>query len=178
MDQVMKILAISGSLRRGSSNTTLLEAFKLLAPADVDIILFEGLASLPHFNPDDDGENAPTTVMEFRNQLQQCDGVLISSPEYAHGVPGSLKNALDWIVSSGDLYKKPVALINASSRATHAQASLIEIVNTMGSMLTFETIALEGKRMEAVEIASDPVIARQIESSISEFVEAIKNRRG
>ncbi len=173
----MNILAISGSLRKGSSNTTLLEALKLLAPADVDITLFEGLASLPHFNPDDDGENAPTTVMGFRHQLQQCDGVLISSPEYAHGVPGSLKNALDWIVSSGELYKKPVALINASSRATHAQASLIEIINTMGAMLTFETVALDGKRMEAVEIASEPVIARQVRSAILEFVEAIKNRR-
>ena len=174
----MNILAISGSLRKGSSNTTLLAALKLLAPADVDITLFEGLASLPHFNPDDDGEeNAPTTVMGFRNQLQQCDGVLISSPEYAHGVPGSLKNALDWIVSSGELYKKPVALINASSRATHAQASLIEIINTMGAMLTFETVALDGKRMEAVEIASEPVIARQVRSAILEFVEAIKNGR-
>ena len=173
----MNILAISGSLRKGSSNTTLLEVLKLLAPAGVDITLFEGLASLPHFNPDDDGENAPTTVMEFRNQLQQCDGVLISSPEYAHGVPGSLKNALDWIVSSGELYKKPISLINASSRATHAQASLIEIINTMGAMLTFETVALDGKRMEAVDLASESVIARQVHSAISGFVEAIKNRR-
>ena len=96
----MKILAISGSLRRVSSNSTLLRAATLLAPEGMEITLFEGLGGLPHFNPDLEGTEPPS-VPDFRARLQAADGVLICSPEYAHGVPGVLKNALDWVVGSG-----------------------------------------------------------------------------
>src|SRR5690349_21363282 len=105
----MRILAISGSLREGSSNTAVLQAAAALAPLGVEIILYDGLGRLPHFNPDLDGENAVAPVAEWRARLQSADGVLISSPEYAHGVPGSLKNALDWVVGSGEFVNKPVA---------------------------------------------------------------------
>src|SRR5678815_4802212 len=121
----MRILAISGSLRRVSSNTTLLRVVGVLAPAGVEVTLYEGLADLPAFNPDLEGAE-PSSVLAFRAQLKEADGVFISSPEYAHGVPGSLKNALDWIVGSGEFVEKPVALINTSPRAFHAQASLTE----------------------------------------------------
>jgi chromate reductase, NAD(P)H dehydrogenase (quinone) len=75
----------------------------------VEIILYDGVSRLPHFSPDLDGENAPAPVADWRAQLKTSDGVLISSPEYAHGVPGSLKNALDWVVGSGEFVEKPVA---------------------------------------------------------------------
>src|SRR6266496_3093591 len=116
-----RILAISGSLRRFSSNTTLLEAAARLAPPGVEITLYDGLAELPHFNPDLEGSE-PATVVNFRARIKGSDGVLISSPEYAHGVPGALKNALDWIVGSLEFPGKPVALINISPRSTFVHA--------------------------------------------------------
>ncbi|HEX3070122.1 MAG TPA: NADPH-dependent FMN reductase [Thermoanaerobaculia bacterium] len=101
----MKIIAICGSLRSQSSNRALLQAAVKLAPEGMEITIYEGLAGLPHFNPDDDEEDTtpPQPVAELRALLAAADGILISSPEYAHGVPGSLKNALDWLVSDGVL---------------------------------------------------------------------------
>jgi len=84
-----------------------------LAPENLKITVYAGLANLPHFTPDLDND-APGAVNDFRSQLTKSAGVIISSPEYAHGVPGVLKNALDWLVASGELYEKPVALFSAS----------------------------------------------------------------
>src|SRR4030095_3213606 len=97
----VRLLAISGSLRAGSSNTEVLRALTLLAPPRVTIEHYEGLAMLPAFNPDLDAEGmaAPAPVQNLRAQVQTADAIVICSPEYAHGVPGSLKNALDWLVS-------------------------------------------------------------------------------
>src|SRR2546425_6156409 len=101
----MQILAVSGSLRAVSKNTAILEAARLLAPPRVEITLYTGLDTLPHFNPDldtPDGRSGPEAVADWRAGVAQADGLLISSPEYAHGLPGTLKNALDWLVSSVD----------------------------------------------------------------------------
>src|SRR5215510_1063207 len=113
----MQILAISGSLRADSSNAALLRAAAACAPDGMEFRFYDRqLGGLPHFNPDLDGEGAvaPPAVAELRALLGAADGVLICTPEYAHGIPGALKNALDWIVSSGELERKPVALIVAS----------------------------------------------------------------
>src|SRR5256885_8484177 len=108
------IVAICGSLRAHSSNLALLQAAVRVAPAGVRIILYDGLGRLPHFNPDLDQEGGapPPAVAELRRSLIAADAVLISSPEYAHGVPGALKNMLDWLVSPGELVDKPVAPLN------------------------------------------------------------------
>lgn len=153
----MRILAISGSLRAASSNTALLHAATALAPESIEVTVYGGLADLPHFNPDLDGEGI-TAVMDFRSQLQTSDGVLISSPEYAHGVPGVLKNALDWVVASAEFVDKPVALINASPRAIHAQASLTETLDEDG-------------------IVSNPEISEALRSGIVAFARAIGSHR-
>ena len=131
----MKILAISGSLRANSKNT------KLLKTAGMDI--YSELTQLPYFNPDLDTESPPEAVARFRRLLRDADAVLISSPEYAHGVPGVLKNALDWIVSSGEFVDKPVALVNASLTATHAQASLKETLTVMLARIVVDTRSLD-----------------------------------
>ena len=120
----MKIVGISGSLRAGSSNAALLREL----PIDV----WEGLGELPHFNPDLDAGDPPEPVRAFRQLLASADGVIICSPEYAHGVPGSLKNALDWLVSDGSLVGKPVMIITcAPTYGEFAHAQLIETLTTM-----------------------------------------------
>lgn len=171
----IQILAISGSLRVVSSNKALLGAAIALAPENCAIAMYEGLGNLPYFNPDIEDSNSPS-VMEFRTQLRQADGVLISSPEYAHGVPGVLKNALDWVVGSGELVNKPVALLNASPRATYAQESLIEIISTMDGRIVTEasvTLPLLGRGLDEAGIVADVDISRLLRSALVAFVEAI-----
>src|SRR5947207_15822100 len=118
------ILGISGSLRARSSNTELLRAAALLVPAPARVMLFEDLGGLPHFNPDLDGEGAvlPAPVVAFRRQVAAADALIISSPEYAHGVPGALKNALDWLVSGPEMPTKPIGLLTASAPSSHGPA--------------------------------------------------------
>ena len=173
----MQILAISGSLRSASANTTLLRATKIVAPIGIEIVIYEGLGTLPHFNPDD--EPGPDSVADFRNQLSTCDGVIICSPEYAHGVPGVLKNALDWVVGTSEMVDKPIALINASPRATIAQASLSETLRVMTATLVTEaciSLPVSGRKLSDMEIAANPSLAEPLHQAIKSFVDAIKLR--
>ena len=173
---MIRILGISGSLRAKSSNTTLLRAAAKLASAkDMSITVYSALGELPHFNPDLEGAEPPS-VIQFRESLQNCHGVLISSPEYAHGVPGVLKNALDWIVGSGELVDKPVALLNASPRSTYAQASLRETVTVMSGRLieeASETVPLLGKNRNEADNVSDQDLSNMIGVSLDAFAKAI-----
>src|SRR4051812_45729397 len=100
MNPSLHLLAISGSLRAASSNTTVLQALAALASDGVMITLYNQLDSLPYFTPDLDrgGATPPASVANLRAQVGRADGIIICSPEYAHGVPGVLKNALDWLV--------------------------------------------------------------------------------
>lgn len=178
----MQILAISGSLRSASSNTTLLRAASRLAPADVTITLYQGLGDLPHFNPDLDGEGAIPlpAVADLRHQLQAADAVLICSPEYAHGVPGSLKNALDWIVSSGEFMGKPVALLNASRHATYAQAALIETLTVMMAQIVTEasiTVPIQGKGWDEETMLADANISHLLRTALAALVQASHNQQ-
>lgn len=171
----MNILAISGSLRRASSNTTLLRAAAVLAQEGVEITLYDGLGDLPHFNPDLEGSEPPS-VLDFRARLQAADGVLISSPEYAHGVPGVLKNALDWVVGSGEFVEKPTALLNASPRSTYAQASLTETLTVMTARLVPEACAavpLAGNNLDEAGILAHPELAGPLRSALAAFAQAI-----
>jgi len=128
----MKILALSGSLRAASLNAALLRAIARMAPPDMEVTLFAGMGTLPLFNPDIEASD-PTPVAALRHAILAADAVLIASPEYAHGVSGVIKNALDWMVSSEAFMEKPLALLNASPRATLAQAALRETLLTMSA---------------------------------------------
>jgi len=149
----------------------------VLAPETFEVsVVYDGLATLPHFNPDLDNDAAPRSVVAFRSQLQASDRVLISSPEYAHGVPGVLKNALDWAVASGELHGKPVALLNASPRSVHAQASLKETLAVMTASLIPEasiTVSLRSNKVDEASIISDPEISRALCSALEPFGRAI-----
>ena len=171
----VKILAIPGSLRAQSSNLSLLRAAAEEAPPGVEVVIWQGLAELPHFNPDLDVEPAPPSVAAFRALLQGAKGVLISSPEYAHGVPGSLKNALDWLVSYPDFAGKPVVLWNASAAGgEHAQSSLIEILETMSARVSIADSLLKPflRRKLAPADELDPDAARLIQRSLSALAAA------
>lgn len=164
----MKIIAICGSLRAQSSNLALLRAAATIA-AEVEI--YEGLANLPHFNPDDDAEGAtpPPAIAGLRAMLGSADGILISSPEYAHGVPGSLKNMLDWLVSDGALVDKPVALINASPvGGEFARDSLVETLRTMNWRVTGTWSSPKKVRDEDVDDDVAAVIREALKSLVSE----------
>jgi chromate reductase len=173
----MKILAISGSLRRTSQNTVVLRAAARLAPAGVSIELFEGIGSLPFFNSDLEDGLLPQEVAEFRAAIGAADGLLISSPEYARGVSGVMKNALDWLVGSFEFPNKPVALINTSPRATHALAALTLTLETMSAHLVRDasiTLPLLGTSNDADSIATNPELANPLRRAIEIYVGAIK----
>jgi chromate reductase, NAD(P)H dehydrogenase (quinone) len=177
MTAQFRILAISGSLRARSSNTDTLRAAALVAPESVTIRLYDGLGRLPHFNPDLDGEGAvlPDSVREFRSEIGEADALLVCSPEYAHGVPGSLKNALDWLVSSSEMLYKPIGLINVSPRSTHATASLAETLRTMSTVLVegaLLELPLAGKGIDDAGIAADPRMAAALTSAVDALVVA------
>jgi chromate reductase len=175
----VRVLAISGSLRRASSNTALLEAAVTLAPSDVELCLFAGLGELPPFNPDLDRRGAPESVSRFRRTLNACDAVLISSPEYAHGVPGTLKNALDWMVGTGELMAKPVGVINSSARATHAWESLVETLTVMSADVIVDAsivIPLQVTTLDADGIASDADLATLLRSAVVALANAARHR--
>jgi chromate reductase len=173
---VIRLLAISGSLRAVSTNTTLLKAAMLLAPDGVNIALYDGLAGLPHFNADLDVEPPPLAVADWRDAVGAVDGLLISSPEYARGVPGSLKNAFDWLVSSAVFPGKPVAFFHASDRAAASQAAWRLILETMSARLIDAatiTVPLLGKQSDAAELARDPGVALKISSALEAFTAAV-----
>lgn len=126
----MNILALAGSLRAASINAAFCRAAARLAPAPLQVRVFEGLGALPLFNPDLEND-APPPVRAFRRRVDSSDALLIASPEYAHGVSGVMKNALDWLVSFEGTVNKPVALVNTSPRAHHAYDALAETLRTM-----------------------------------------------
>ena len=132
----MKVLAISGSLKSDSSNTAVLRAMsKLAVEMKMEVIFFEGLDALPHLSPERDGDHH-AAVNHLRAEVKKADGVVICTPEYAFGVPGVLKNALDWLVSSGEMNEKPVAAISASPLPTGGNKAHASLMNTLTALGT------------------------------------------
>lgn len=165
MAAAKRVLALSGSLRAASTNTAVLQALAWLAPAGVEVTLFGGLRSVPPFDPDQDGPVPPGPVADLRGAVAAADALVISSPEYARGVAGSLKNALDWLVSGPELPGKRIALLNTSPRAVHADAALRLTLETMAGHLVQEacvTLPLLGRGLDAAGIAADPALAAML----------------
>ncbi|HTE09944.1 MAG TPA: NAD(P)H-dependent oxidoreductase [Chitinophagaceae bacterium] len=156
----IKILAVSGSLRANSSNAIILLAIEKMLPEDVAFFIYKGLGGLPHF---DDAEEIPIAVSVWRKHLQEADAVVICSPEYAFGVPGSLKNALDWTVGSGELVNKPLALITASTGGEKAHAALLHIFTALSAKIPEGASLLisfvRSKLNAAGEISDAPTLA-------------------
>jgi len=175
----IRILAISGSLRKESYNTALINAVAKLAPDELDVVVFADMGHIPLFNPDRESENI-NAVKKIKEALKNSDGLLISSPEYAHGVSGVLKNALDWLVSGDEFPYMPVALANTSPRATHAQATLREIISTMsGNIFEDASIVapLLGTDVDVSGIVNNDVISRHIVEKLIIFKKSIVKYR-
>jgi NAD(P)H-dependent FMN reductase len=178
----VRLLAISGSLRAVSSNTAALQALQAVAPAQVTIISYDRLAALPFFNPDLDseGDAPPVEVQGLRGAVGRSDGVLIASPEYAHGVPGALKNALDWLVSSQEFHGTPVAILNISPRSIFVQSSLSETLATMAAALVIApalTVPLPRRGMDVAAMLADPTVAAGLRSALDAVVRAVLARQ-
>lgn len=175
------MLAISGSLRAASANTTVLRTAILLAPDHLELSLYEGLGELPHYNPDLDGDSPPPAVLDYRARLKAADAVVICSPEYAHGVPGVLKNALDWIVSSGEFMGKPVALINARPASAFAQASLRETLTVMMAEIDSDasvTLPVTTNRLDEASLLANPELTDALKGAIEALGRAAAIYRG
>ncbi|MBV9386587.1 MAG: NAD(P)H-dependent oxidoreductase [Chroococcidiopsidaceae cyanobacterium CP_BM_ER_R8_30] len=175
----MQILAISGSLRAGSTNSHLLRAAACLAPENMNFTFYDGLADLPHFSPELDGDNPPASVIHLRELLQAADGILICTPEYAFGVPGSLKNALDWTVSTCTFSNKPVAAISASSTymgGDKAHASLLLTLTALGANILESgklMIAAIRTKMNSDGEVTDSATVQSLKSVVDALAQAI-----
>ena len=175
----MNILAISGSLRAASSNTLLLQAAIQLAPPEMELTLYDGLDDLPHFSPDRDGETPPSSVLHLRNLLNVADGVLICTPEYAYGMPGVLKNMLDWTVSSAEFMNKPVATISASPNAgggERAHASLVLTLQALSAQLIEDgelIVPTVRQKLDAEGHLTDPATSQALRTLLDNLAQAI-----
>jgi NAD(P)H-dependent FMN reductase len=172
----LKIVALSGSLRKPSYNSSALQALKMLSANDADINIVS-LGNLPLFNPDRDQEYI-AAVASLKSHLKAANGLIISSPEYAHGISGVMKNALDWLVSGEEFVNIPIMLINTSPRATHAQQMLREVIVTMSGNIIEKSsvvIPLLGTSLDVEGIVIDSQLSSLLKTGIDEFCSAINN---
>jgi len=161
----MKILALSGSLRTASINSAFLRAAAELSPVHIKVSVYTGLGALPLFNPDIEAA-PPHPVRDFQAQVSASDAVLIASPEYAHGITGTIKNALDWLVGYEPFAGKRVAVVNTSSRARHADEALREILSTMAARIVDGasiTIPLLGTHTNERAMLESPAVKQAIQ---------------
>ncbi len=171
------VLTLCGSLRAQSSNRSLLDAAALVAPEDVRFEHFTAIDRLPHFNPDVEQAGLPEEVADLRRRVGAADAILVSCPEYARGIPGAFKNALDWLVGGSEFPGKPIALFNASPRASDAQAALRLVLTTMSGRVIDEAglaVALLAKGLTAEAIAADPVFRSQLVAGLGRLIAAIE----
>ena len=170
----LNVLALCGSLRKDSINAALLRAAARLATPAADIEVPDWLGRLPLFNPDLEAEaELPRVVQALHLAVANADALLIASPEYAHGVSGTIKNTLDWLVSFEPFIHKPVAIINASPRARHADAALRETLRTMSAGLVGEVsfaVELLGARMDEDAMVASAGVA----AVVAEVVAALR----
>lgn len=170
----MHILALSGSLRAASINSTLLRAAARLAEPDVQVHVSHCVGQLPLFNPDLDPTQQPA-VCALYAEVQAADALLLASPEYAHGISGAMKNALDWLVSFEPFVGKPVAVFNASPRAHIADAALREVLKTMSATIVEAasiSIPLLGAHLSEDAMVADPVVSHSIRQALAALQQA------
>jgi NAD(P)H-dependent FMN reductase len=176
----MQLLAISGSLRVDSTNSALLRSLNRFAPKDARVDVYTELGTLPIFNPDLEGKNTPMVVERLAQQVSSADGLIISSPEYGHGIPGGLKNLLDWLTSRFEIVDKPILLLHASHRGDVALQALCEVLKTLSRNMMPDVsirVPLVSYSLEEVEeTISRPEYAESISNGLHDFISWIRQR--
>ena len=172
----MHIVGISGSLRRDSNNAKLIEIAKRHTPVGSRFTVADQLDKLPHFNPDLDITGFDVLV-RWIDLIRECDGLVISSPEYARGYPGTLKNALDWLVQTDAHIDKPFMMLNASARSTVARDSLIVVLQTMSGIYDEQasmTVPILGKSLSMEQLLAEEETIASIHGALSRFIDEIR----
>jgi chromate reductase, NAD(P)H dehydrogenase (quinone) len=177
----MKVLGISGSLRRDSHNTRLLWAAAELLPPGAELVVWDGLKAIPPYDADDDATGRPAAVAELDAAIREADAVLFATPEYNHSLPGTLKNALDWLsrpLVTNPLWGKPVAVVGASTGlfgAVWAQAELRKVLGAMSARVVDRELPVgqaDAAFTEDGRLASDD-LERICEETLSELLAAV-----
>ncbi|MGX9415718.1 NADPH-dependent FMN reductase [Vibrio sp. WJH972] len=166
----VKFFALSGSLRKGSYNSAALKSLVKTSPDHIDIVIGD-ISQLPLFNPDLECEAIPA-LDEIKSQLKFSAGIIISSPEYAHGISAPMKNALDWLVSSYEFSDIPIMLINTSPRAIHAIESLKEVLTTMSGIIiesAYVSVPLLGTDLVDGDIDKDSECHSMLNNGLARF---------
>lgn len=170
-----KILAITGSTRNNSSNYKILKFISENIKSEFDVEIFEDLAGIPHFNPDLDTENPPEQIASFRNKIIEADGIIICTPEYVFSLPGSLKNALEWCVSTTIFSNKTTGLITASASGEMAHDQLSLIMKTLEAKFESSTQLLiqgiRGKINDEGEITN-----KETEIALQNFIKNFESK--
>ena len=177
----MKFLAISGSVRKNSYNLALLKAMKKLCPEQDGLSIYSRLEDIPMFNPDVEEQSIPEVVEDFLGQIRNSDGVIISTPEYAHGIPGALKNALDWAVSSDAVILKPMVVTSVSTSGlggVRSHAPLVLVLSAMNANVVVEgsiNVPYAQKKFTADMELADKITEASIQVSLAALRRAIEN---
>jgi NAD(P)H-dependent FMN reductase len=170
--RVVRVLALSGSLRGGSTNSAMVRTVRAVAPAGVEVDVYEGMADLPHFNPDDDYHPLPAAVADLRARIAAADALLISTPEYAGALPGSFKNLLDWTVGGTEVGGRAVGWINVSTSPTgaaDAHASLRTVLGYVGADVIEAACVHIPVPRDAIApdgLITDPTLRHQVASTL------------
>ena len=159
----MKILAVCGSLQAKSANRSLLNTAATLTPSGVELVFFDGLGDLPHFNPDLEASRVPGSVTRWRQALSTSHAVLIASPEYGFSLPGVLKNGIDWVIGTGELEEKVVAITAAVPGPSRGLRGLEALRNTLSAV-------------RATIVGGTPiVIGPGLESQVAALLQALRD---
>ncbi|MES2881963.1 MAG: NADPH-dependent FMN reductase [Bacteroidota bacterium] len=173
-----KVIAICGSTRQNSINHSLIQAIVALSAERLDITVFNGIANLPQFNPDNDGEHVADAVADFRQQINDVDGIIICTPEYAHGVPGALKNAIDWTISSSQFPHKATMLITAATDGSFAHNALLETLKTIEAKNIHNlqlVISFAKTKINNNNQITDGETLHEVESLLTRFVQTLSS---
>jgi chromate reductase len=165
----MKILAVCGSLQAKSKNLALLTAASTTVPAGVELVLFDGLGDLPHFNPDIEADSVPPIVLRWRHALTDSDAVLIASPEYGFSLPGVVKNAIDWVIGSGELERKVVAITAAVPGSERGRRGLQALRDTLS--------AVRATIVGGEPIPLGPTFEQQVAALVQTLVDTVRQSR-
>lgn len=172
-----KVFAICGSTRTQSANLSILQYIARLAPGEIEFEIYKDLAALPHFNPDHDKEKAPVIIEELRSKIKDADGIIICTPEYVFSLPGALKNAIEWCVSTTVFSEKPVALITASASGVKAHESLQLVMKTIYADVREETqLLVQGAKgkINADGFITDETLREQLKDLAGAFFKQLE----